>query len=40
MKIKNFTEINHQDLEASLNVVIHLTLNLRGLPPLIERNVR
>lgn len=40
LKIINFTEINHNELEAHLNLEFFLTLNFRGLPPLIERRVR
>lgn len=32
----NFTEINHADLEASVNLTLTLTLNLKGLPPLVH----
>lgn len=40
IKIKNFTELNHEDLQAGINVNIILTINCRGIKPLIEAKIK
>lgn len=40
IKIKNFSEMNHEDLNAEVNSVIMLTVSFNGITPLLEQKIR